>query len=119
MKKPIEHGTPRGYRAELRRDGQTCLACRAAHAAANQERAVGNPRRRPSTGRPVGRPVGSCSRRDAVMGEWEYWREQVGFEEFAVMVGMTPTAWARMFQRARKADDPRAVRRHESGRRAA
>lgn len=105
--RPIEHGTPARYRAELRLDGKTCEACRAAHAAAGKAWRDEHPRVRPSTGRPVGRPP---SRRDEVMAEWYLLRGTVGFVEFARRAGMRRSTWERMFERACDLGDWRAVR---------
>lgn len=102
--KPITHGTPAGYRAELRRGLTTCHDCRAAHA----DYCARYPRGR--TGTPLGRSVGSHTRRDEVMAEWDLMRGILAFEDFPSRVGMTYPAWERMFYRAKAAGDPRAIR---------
>lgn len=63
--------------------------------------------KRPGPGRPP-------TRREEVLTEWEMVRSRVSFREFPALVGMTYTAWERMFYRAKKASDPRAARRHAS-----
>jgi cytidine deaminase len=40
-RKPIEHGSPRGYAAERRRGLEPCGACREAHTAAERKRRTG------------------------------------------------------------------------------
>lgn len=64
-------------------------------------------------------PGRAPTRRDHVLDEWDTERHHVSFREFPAVVGMTYEAWERMYFRARKAGDPRAVRRQASGRWAA
>jgi hypothetical protein len=52
------------------------------------------------------------------MAEWHLMRDTVSFEQFAVEVGMRLDAWKRMYDRACALDDPRAVGRYETARRA-
>lgn len=49
-------------------------------------------------------------RPDEVLEEWEFLRGTVSFHDFPARVGITAAAWDRMFYRAVKAGDPRAVR---------
>jgi hypothetical protein len=53
---------------------------------------------------------GVPKRTDEVLREWDHFRFFVSFRDFPDLVGMTYTAWERMFLRARNAGDPRAVR---------
>ncbi len=58
---------------------------------------------RPGPGRPP-------TRSNEVLDEWAMVRCRVSFREFPTLVGMTFEAWERMYYRARKAGDARAVR---------